>query len=468
MPRNSPPEFTKGGWRDVWRLAIPIMISSVAGTANHLAGRYFLGQANDAAIEAILPAGMLAAILATTLSVVMGYSATFVAQYHGGGDGRNATSSFFQGLYLAAAAVPLFFITIPLGHRILELAGHAPAILAAEKSYFTLAQPAGALMMFTAVLSGIFTGQGKTRFVSIAAAAGSVANIALDRILVLGAGPVQAMGIRGASVALVASSAVPVILLAAAACRERLVLEHVPSGAAAPDGRLAARILAYGTPAGLTAFISGVTFTMFVLALGRVDEVSLAASNTVFAINNVYFLFICAIAGAVTILAGRYRGADDNEAVGRSMRSGLGIVMASLAVYAALLLPFSDFWAGFFSGKMPDAGRFLSICRTLFVIIAVRDIAEGVVCVAEGALRGVGDTAAALAIRGGCTLLLWAPAVAWLSLNDSSLVALWISSPVNLGIIAVLLLLRWRRGRWRSIDILVRDASGEPSGTPRS
>ena len=89
------------------RLALPFLLSSIAAAVNQLTDRFFLAQTGDCALEAVLPAGMLANIPTTVLATTIGYSATFIAQYHGGGQSRLAASAFIQGLFLTALAVPL-------------------------------------------------------------------------------------------------------------------------------------------------------------------------------------------------------------------------------------------------------------------------------------------------------------------------------------------------------------------------
>ena len=444
------------GILETGRLALPFLLSSAAAAVNQLTDRFFLAQAGDAALEAVLPAGMLANILVTVLSTAIGYSATFIAQYHGGGRNRLAASSFAQGLYLTILATPLFFLAIPAGFRILDLVGHVPSVLIAEKTYFLYTQPAGALIVLATVLGGLFTGQGHTKYVGFCAIVCAVCNIIFDRVLILGWNTIPALGIKGAGMATAFAQVIPCILLAARAIRDPLLTNQPIRETLLPRPRLAARIIRFGIPAGLNVLVGSGTFTVFTFVLGRLGPLALAVSNAVFTIGNIYYLTATAIARAVTITTARARGRDDIAAVRHGLSSGLILATLALVAFFAAVLPFGGRWLGLFCSETSgfDVGTFVSTGRTLLLILLAREIAEGLLTVLIGALRGVGDTRFVMAVQASIELLFWLPLVFAILLLRPSLYALWLSMPLCLGLSALCLHLRWRSSKWHQVTLL--------------
>lgn len=425
----------------------------MAGAANHICDRLFLAHAGDAVLEASLPALMVSTLVVTFFTATIGYTSTFVAQLHGGGQERQAVKAFAQGLCLALFAIPVFAALVPIAIGIVNIAAHAEAVNTAEKAYLAIHINGGVFLVLNVVLGGLLTGQGKTRFVSLATIAGCLANLALDPLFIFGAGPVAGFGIRGAAAASVCGMACTTALLAAAAIRDPLVRRN--RDALRYDGALLLRILRFGAPIGLTAFSGTIAFTVFTLVVGKLDDLSSAASTTVFAVNNVFYLALCATSDGVAILTGRHHGAGDDEAARRIYLAGLGILGAAFAVCFAVAIPASGFIMDLFRGADSsfDPERYRRLGSTLFLIMFVREIAEGVLCLTNGALRGVGDTKFVMRTQVLCDLFLWTPSVLLVYWLTRSIYWLWLTMPLNLGLIATLLFLRWQRGKWRAVRL---------------
>lgn len=443
-----------GNIAETARIAWPLALAMMAGAMNHVCDRFFLAHSSDAALQAILPAEMLVNVFVSFFAVTIGYSGTFVAQCHGGGRNASAVRSFAQGLWMTAFAIPLFFLCIPLGNFIIDLAGHESAVKAAERSYLLIAAPGGSLTVLNAVLAGVLTGQGRTRYASFSLVCGCLVNLLLDPILIFGLLGCPKLGIRGAALATVGSFLVSMVLLAFRAFRNPLVREAGHDAFRLNPPRLLT-ILRFGTPAGLCAVISSASFLVFTMSVGKLDGLSFAASNTVFAVNNVFFLATQAISQGVTILTGRYHGAGNYAATRRVFRSGLILTGILLAFCFALILPNTDFIMDLFRGKNSalDPSSYRQVGLILFLIMFVREIAEGIALVAAGALKGVGDTKHVMLSQATVDLLVRLPLILLASALTQSIVPLWLTMPVSLGFLAVLLVRRWRSDSWRTIRL---------------
>jgi Na+-driven multidrug efflux pump len=74
-----------GGYREVWRVAAPIIVSMASFTLMQFCDRMFLARHGSVSLRAALPAGILAFTLTVFFQALAGYAGTFVAQYHGAG-----------------------------------------------------------------------------------------------------------------------------------------------------------------------------------------------------------------------------------------------------------------------------------------------------------------------------------------------------------------------------------------------
>lgn len=423
------------------RLAAPLALGSTAFAVYELADRIFLGRFSPSALAAVLPGGMLACILTAVLCATFGYSGTFVARFFGAGDRPRTLAALAQGLWLTLAALPLFLLAAPGGLLLLSVTGHAPDVLAAERTYFLLSLVSGAITVLTTVLGGYFAGLGRTRIVGLATLAGCLANILLDPLLIFAA----KLGIAGAGLASVAAAGVNAAILVCALRAERPSRRDFRFNRA-----LACGILRQGLPFGLSAVVGAGSFTLFTLALGCVDATALAVGNACFALHGILYQVTGALENAVHIEVGQTVGASDTPLVRRATHAGVLLALGATAAFYLALLPFAETILGLFATGPADDG-FLRLGKTFLLILAVRDVFEGLQRVYTGTLRGTGDTGFILLAHVIGSVVVWMPLVLAAAAGGSATLV-WVSSPLALGFHALLLrrrLVRAPTGRTR-------------------
>lgn len=452
----------KGDVRDVLRTTLPLVLAMGAHAVNQFTDRVFLARYSDDAIQASLPGGILSWLFICLLVATASYSGTFVAQFHGAGSKRDAAAAYGQGLWLALAALPLILLSIPLGNALFNLAGHAPAILADEKAYYGILQLGGVFCVFQAVLAGYFAGQGKTRLVGVATCVGSLSNVLLDWMFIFGHGGCGRWGIVGAGWATALAAAVPCLILGAATFFEPALRgrRYLVALRLRPD--LLRRIVRYGLPSGLHQFLDVATFTVFVMATGRLDALSLAVSNIVFTVNYVSFAPLLGLGQGTTVLVGQYQGADDAVASIRATKSALFLGAVYVALFALVVFLFSDTLMDAFRG--PDtafeSAAFRALGRTLMWIMLSWALFDAVSLIVGGALKGAGDTKFVMFALLAISLGLWMPVVFLVLWLAPSITFLWLTMPFYCGVCAITCIVRFARGRWRRLrlvdDLLTR------------
>ena len=143
-----------GGYREMLRVALPLVISTGSFTVMQFVDRIFLTRYSAEAIQAALPSGLLAFTLICIFSGVAGYVNTFVAQFHGAGDPRGAARATAQAIFFALLAWPLMLALTPVGEWILGHCGHAPGVLREELIFYRILMLGSVAVPLGAAISG--------------------------------------------------------------------------------------------------------------------------------------------------------------------------------------------------------------------------------------------------------------------------------------------------------------------------
>lgn len=459
-------------------MILPLVMAMAANAVNQFADRVFLSRYSDDAIQGSLPGGILSWLFVCLLVSIAGYSGTFVAQFWGANDRRNAVHAFVQGLWLTLAAIPVIALSIPFGHFVFNICGHAAAVMSAEKVYYDILQIGGIFCVLGTVLSGYFTGIGRTRIVGIANVLGNLANILLDWMFVFGHLGCPSWGIAGAGWATVIAAAIPCVILTAVLLFDPVFKSvrtgPVPKSETGPvpnvlggpvprrwscfslNYKLLGRIVRYGVPSGLHVFLDVATFAVFVMLTGRLDAMSFAASNVGFAINHLSFAPLMGLSQGAMVLVGQFQGEGDSAAASRSTLSCLFIGYVYVALFVVFVLTCSDFCMDFFHGdhsQFPLAD-FQQVGHLLMILLSCWAFFDATTLITEGALKGAGDTRYVMYVQTGISFFLWMPLVFAVMKWHPTIGWMWGTMPVYCGTCATLILLRFVYGRWRNIKLV--------------
>ena len=446
----------KGGFvtlRELVRIAWPLALAQLVSAVNCIWDRFQLARCGEIPLSASLSASMVAVMCVAMFAATAGYSSVFVSQFHGGGKSREAVKAFAQGVYLALASLPLLLLVTFAAGVAVDWVSTSEAIAASEKSYLRVFVPGGIFTVLNAVMSGFLSGQTRTRYAAVCNVVGIFVNIAVNPLLIHGWGPIPAMEIAGAATAAVFSGFVTCVLLAIGVSCNPLFREYRASGAFRFDRALLAAVLRKGSANGLNCFFACLSFTVFVMVLARLDALSSGASNTVFAVNNLFYCILCAISDGVCILCGRRKGADERSVINERqavdtrpgvmqvVRCGLILETAFFIIFFAALLPFSNVVLSAFypSGASFSLTDFQCVGFMLFLIMVLREFLEGALLVFEGSLRGIGEVRYIMLVKASCDFLFWLPAVLLVHRFNLPLSVLWLTMPANFFLICIFL-----------------------------
>jgi multidrug resistance protein, MATE family len=446
-----------GGYGEVLKIAVPLILSMGSWSLKHFVDRVFLTWYSEDALAAALPASMLSfAIGALFFGTVM-YVNTFVAQYTGAGKPDRVGASVWQGIYFGVAAGTMMLGLIPAAPWIFDLAGHAPNVTRMEVSYFQILCTGWVPLLSMQALSCFFTGRGDTRTVMWVSMASAVANIALDYGLIFGNFGFPEWGIDGAGWGTVISQTFELLLYVALISKARFRTEFHTWSAWRYDGDLIRRILRFGTPSGVQFFLEVFGFTIFVMIVGRLGLVALAATNVTFNINTLAFLPMIGLGTAVSTLVGQYLGKDDPQVAVRVTWSAIHISAIYTGTMAALFVLVPDlFIYAFESGADPTTFPMIKeMSYVLLRFVAVYCVFEGVYIAFSSTVKGAGDTRFVMIVTLISSVsLVVVPVYVSVALLNMGVYVAWFFASVYTIIMSLLFYLRFRGGKWQTMRVI--------------
>ena len=444
-------------YREILKLVWPLALGMINNAVMQFVDRAYLAHDSMRALEAVLPAGMLMWMFAGFFQSVVGYSSVFVGRYHGAGDEGKCRATYRVSLALSAVFGLVSLLLIPAGGAILKATVGSPELLKDEVSYYNILMYGTFAVYGQMAAASYFTGRGKTRIVFWANLIGNALNIALDPVLIFGWWGVPRMGIAGAAYATVFATFVQMVILVAAAARERGDARR--EGLETGDGRrelvtLAGTILRFGVPAGLYTILNMLSFTIFVFVTGGVGDLELAVSNACFTVN---YLLVAPIEGfalgASTLVSQALGRGDPDAAAGearRTMALGVGFIAVCSAIVLLLAHPILEIFASR-AGASSDV--FHSLGFTLFALMAAWQVFDAADVILSGALKGGGDTKFVMWWMLVVAFVIWLPIVFAVRRFHNTMPALWATMIVYVAVIFVGSLVRWRRGNWRKVRL---------------
>jgi MATE family multidrug resistance protein len=446
-----------GGGREVAVLAYPLILGHLSFTAQTFVDRIFLTWYS---VEAV--AGAVTGIFAVWSVMVLftgtgEYLTTFVAQYLGAGRAERIGPALWQGVYFSLAAGLLVAALAPLAGPAFDLAGHAPALRRYEVQYARVLLLGAFPVVLMATLSTFFAGRGRTQAVLRVNVFATAVNMVLDYLLIFGRGGLPEMGVTGAALATILSQVAGSLAYLAV----MLGAEHRRTcrtlAGWRPEPWLVARLVRFGMPTGLQYSLETLAFAIFMVIVGRIGSLELAASGIAFNLNMIVFAPMVGLSIAVSSLVGRYLGAERPEVAERAVRSAFGMSMLYMAACGLLYvlgapLLLAPYAAGADPGVWP---RIAALATVLLRFVAVYSVFDMMNLVHAGGLRGAGDTVYPMALT---LVLAWgamlAPAWVGCVVLGAGVYFAWTAASLYVVLLGLLLRRRFRAGRWKGMRVI--------------
>jgi len=450
----------EAGYREVLVVAIPLILSTASWSVQHFVDRMFLAWYSPETIAAAMPAGMVNFTMVSIFMGTAGYVNTFVAQYYGAKRFHRIGPALWQGVYMSLIGGLLILLSIPFAGPIFRLVGHSPQIQQHEVAYFRILCLGGFFYIASFALSGYFSGRGKTWPVMWVNVFTTVVNLILDYALIFGHWGVPELGIKGAGIATVAAGAFSFLLfLAILAGANTNRTYHTLKGWRF-DGELFGRLLRYGFPNGVQFFLEIAGFTGFVLVVGRLGTVSLAATNIAFNINTLAFMPMIGFGIAISVLVGQYLGSNKPGLAQAAAYSGFHLTLGYMIAIGAAYVLVPDIFVAPFAHNA-DSQSFGEIYRYSIILlrfVAVYSIFDAMNIIFCSAIKGAGDTRYVMFVTvllSVCVLII--PVYLVIEIFEFGLMSAWVLATAYVTLLGVIFYLRFVGGKWKSMRVIEQE-----------
>ncbi|MFO0548854.1 MAG: MATE family efflux transporter [Polyangiaceae bacterium] len=439
------------------RLAWPIVIARSAQVVIGVTDSLLVAPLGEDALAATTTGAMNSfAFLGLALGTVF-IVGSFAAQMTGRGDAAGARRFAHYGLVIALGAQLMAIAALPALGTMLGATGVSPSVRELIRGYMNIRLLSVGAAVGLEALGSYYGGIKNTVLPMTAQVLAMVLNVLLNWVLIGGHWGAPALGVRGSALASTLATTVAFLFLAFCFFRSR----EAPAGPMRL--RELGRTLRFGLPVGFNFLIEMLAFLLFVnVVVGGLGTAELAATMAVIQLNSVAFMPAFALATAGSIFVGQAIGANQRDDVPATVRLTVLTTVGWQGLCAALYVIAPRVWLGPF--VPPGAAEFLDLAAGLLMLSAVWQLFDGVAVAYVEALRAAGDTTFSLWARAGIGWLVFVPG-AVVSTRVFHLrergAALWLI--VYLALLAVVMVLRFRSGRWRKLEIIEPQVEDDPA-----
>lgn len=302
-------------YKDMFRLALPIVLQNLVTAAVGSADVIMLGWVSQTALSAGSLAGQIMFILNLVYSGISSGIGMLAAQYWGKKDIRTVEEIMGIGLKLSIPVSFLFFVLACFFPQLLmKIFTSEPELIAAGLPYLRIVGISYLFMSISQVYLCTMRSVERVVFATFANASALLLNIVLNAVLIFGLFGLPQMGIAGVALATTAARGVELLLCVLDNCRyqrirldPRLLLRH--------NRVLFEDFIRYSLPAFGNEVCWGLAFSMYSVIMGHLGSDMVAANAVVIVARNLGTVVCFGIANAGAILLGIAIGAGHKERV---------------------------------------------------------------------------------------------------------------------------------------------------------
>ena len=447
----------EGGYREVLVIAVPLILSTGSWSLLLFFDRMFLSWYSSEAIAAAMPAGMTSFAMLCFFIGTAAYVNTFVAQYYGANEETKIGAIVWQGIYFSFTSVLLIVPAYFLAEHFFMLVGHSQQLQVLETEYFKLLMYSALFVVLNNTLSSFFSGMGRTIILMWVNILITIINIVLDYILIFGKLGFPAMGIRGAAVATNIAITTGFIVFIALVFQKSHHHRFKILSSWKFKLALFKRLIHFGLPNGLRLLIDMSSFTAFLMFVGTLGTLELAASNIAFNINALSFLPMVGLMIGVSVVVGQKLGEQNAHLAERATWSGIHIAIlffGSLGILY-LFLPTIFIYPFTLNGGLQDLQSGEQLIVVLLRFIAFFGLFDAMFLVFLGALEGAGDTRFIMKMSIVISIgLLVLPCYFYIKLYQADIYILWWIITLNVVLYCSVFYVRFKSNHWKTISVI--------------
>lgn len=332
-------DLTKGSiTKKLVALSLPIMGTSFIQMAYNMTDMIWIGRVGSDAVAAVGTAGFFTWLAMAFIMISKIGAEIKVAQSIGKKDFKATRKYIVSALQINVILAVLYGLFL-LGFKDALIGFFQLGDVAIEgmaKTYLIVMALGMVFYFINPVFTSIFNGMGDSKTPFMMNTIGLVFNMVFDPLLILGFGPIPAMGVLGAALATVAAQMVVTICFIVVILKRKLEYLNI-NIFVKPDRESVKTICVIGLPA---AVQSGL-FTLFSMVLGRViaswGPVSIAVQKVGSQIEAISWMTAGGLSTALGTFVGQNYGAGEKERINKGYKMSMCLAVG-LGIFATFLL----------------------------------------------------------------------------------------------------------------------------------
>jgi putative MATE family efflux protein len=444
----------------VWKLAWPTMlqnlIAGVQGFVDHAMVGHYVGHNGNAAIGVSWQIFLIVVVFVSSLYSGMN---VLVARFAGAGDHERVNRTVWQAFLTSTLLALVVFAPVGffLAPRLLSFVNAEASVQAEALPYLRILFVFSIGMLHFFMLGGALRAAGDARTPLKLGAMMTVLNITLNVVLIRGLGPIPAFGTRGAAMGTVIAGGAVSLYAFYLLFAGPLVVQFRKLNLR-PSRRIISELFRFGLPTGFQGIamnVGGVILMRFVGSLEQSSEAQAAYAVSYMQLFTLVTYTGIALMSAAATVAGQNLGAGQPDRTASTPRAAAAVGLRIAGPIALMFLLVPRLLLGLFGLDDPVV---LSIGQQLLAFLCLSALFLPVALSYTGALQGTGDTRSPMWITLISQLLLplaWCASIdLWLGLRPADI---WTAVVLGHFTRAGLSILRFRAGRWRTIEVDIGD-----------
>jgi putative MATE family efflux protein len=440
-------------WKIAWPTVLQNAIGGLQGIIDHAMVGHFVGYAANAAIGVSWQIFLVVIVFISSIFTGMG---VLVARAAGANDhdrvDRVVYQAFLVAVLLAVGVLaPTGYVFAPylltLVNATPEVTSHALPFLQTMFLYSI-----GMLLFF--MLGGALRAAGDARTPLRLGVVMTLLNILLNVVLISGAGPIPAMGTRGAALGTVIASCTVSAAAIWMILTGRLVVHFRRGMSWKPDFVIIRQLFRFGLPAGIQGVAMNVAGVLLLRFIGSLEHSAEAQAAYAVAYAELFSLITwtsVGLMGAAAAVAGQNLGAGRPDRSARAVHIAARIGLLVAATMAALFLAIPRLLLRIFGIDDPTV---VALGTELLRYLSVSGFFITVALTFTGGLQGTGDTRGPLYITlvsqvalpmGICFVLQAA--------QQLTAAGVWTAIVIGHATRCTLSVWRFQQGKWRTITV---------------
>src|SRR5215831_9078582 len=441
----------------VWRIAWPTMLSNIIGglqgIIDHIMVGHFVGYRGNAAIGVSWQMFLVVIVFISSLFIGM---SVLVSRFAGAGNEEEVDHVVYQA-FLTAIAISLGILA-PLGYVLspwlLDLVNASPAVQTEALPFLRTMFVFSSGMMVFFMIGGALRSAGDARTPMILGVTMTVLNIALNVVLIRGAGPIPAYGTVGAAMGTSIASGLVGIYCLWRLIRGGWVVRFPHGDALKPDWAIIRSLFRFGLPAGFQGIAMNIGGVLLLAFIGSVANGAAAQAAFAICYTQLFSLITWTsqgLLGAGAAVAGQNLGAGKPDRSTQAVHVAARIGFSVAAVIGLVFLFLPRQLLAVFGMSDPTV---VDIGVQLLRVLSVSGVLIAIALTYTGGLQGTGDTKSPLYISIVSQIVV-PLGICFVVQRTSKLdpIDIWIAIFVGHATRCALSVWRFNQGKWRTIAV---------------